>query len=49
VVRHLDRDPLLPDPLLPDDWPGDELRRSYFAYHNDYAHRFTAWLRDARG
>ena len=47
VVRHLDRDPVLPDELLPNDWPGDELRRSYVAYHDDYAHRFTAWLRDA--
>jgi phenylacetic acid degradation operon negative regulatory protein len=47
VVRHLDHDPLLPDELLPNDWPGDELRRSYLAYHGDYAQRFMAWLRDA--
>jgi phenylacetic acid degradation operon negative regulatory protein len=29
MVRHLLTDPVLPDELLPDDWPGDELRRSY--------------------
>jgi phenylacetic acid degradation operon negative regulatory protein len=47
VVRHLDRDPLLPDELLPSAWPGDDLRRSYLAYHAGFSRRFTAWLRDA--
>lgn len=47
VVRHLDRDPLLPDELLANDWPGDELRRSYLAYQADYGQRFMAWLHDA--
>jgi len=47
-VRHLDRDPLLPDELLPNDWPGAALRRGYLAYHDEYEQRFTAWLRDAR-
>ncbi len=46
VVRHLDRDPLLPSELLPADWPGDELRRCYLTYQGDYAQRFMAWLRD---
>lgn len=36
ILRHLGRDPLLPDALIPLDWPGDRLRNAY--------HRFEAEL-----
>jgi phenylacetic acid degradation operon negative regulatory protein len=29
VVRHLQLDPQLPVELIPDDWPGQQLRRTY--------------------
>jgi len=32
VLRHLQTDPLLPDPLLPPDWPGTRLRSVYGGY-----------------
>jgi phenylacetic acid degradation operon negative regulatory protein len=49
VVRHLDRDPLLPDEVLLDAWPGDKLRDCYLAYEADYSHRLATWLRDTSG
>jgi len=45
VVRHLDRDPLLPDQLLPARWPGSTLRDRYQEYHQWYEHRFATWVR----
>jgi phenylacetic acid degradation operon negative regulatory protein len=35
VVRHLQRDPLLPASLLPSDWPGEQLRSAYAGYVAD--------------
>jgi len=45
VVRHLDRDPLLPDELLPARWPGSVLRERYQTYHQWYEHRFATWVK----
>lgn len=48
VLRHLQRDPLLPVELLGPDWPGDALRSRYEAFDADYrallaaAHREVA-------
>jgi len=43
VLRHLQRDPLLPAPLLPSAWPGRALRARFDAF--DTAYRVL--LRDA--
>jgi phenylacetic acid degradation operon negative regulatory protein len=40
VLRHLQRDPLLPAELLPRGWPGDALRASY----EDFDARYRALL-----
>ncbi|HVV36369.1 MAG TPA: PaaX family transcriptional regulator C-terminal domain-containing protein [Acidimicrobiales bacterium] len=45
TTRHLTLDPLLPRQLLPDDWPGDELRRTYDAYQSDFAATWRQWFR----
>ncbi|HAM02650.1 MAG TPA: PaaX domain-containing protein, C- domain protein [Acidimicrobiaceae bacterium] len=42
VLRHLQADPLLPEPLLPAGWPGGELRRAY----DDFDARYRAVLAD---
>jgi phenylacetic acid degradation operon negative regulatory protein len=42
VLRHLQADPLLPDPLLPDRWPGGALRASQSRFDAS----FKAVLRD---
>ena len=39
MVRHLLTDPVLPDELLPADWPGNELRDSYFDFAEELARR----------
>ncbi|MGI8491641.1 MAG: PaaX family transcriptional regulator C-terminal domain-containing protein [Acidimicrobiales bacterium] len=44
ILRHLRRDPLLPDELLPRDWPGDGLREGYRGFEAE----LTSILRDAR-
>ena len=36
VLRHLQRDPLLPDDLLPRQWPGAELRSRFAAFDAAY-------------
>lgn len=36
VLRHLQRDPLLPTELLPRSWPGDALRASYESFDAQY-------------
>lgn len=35
VVRHLRKDPALPDELVPDDWPAAALRSAYAAYQRE--------------
>lgn len=44
VLRHLQADPLLPDPLLPADWPGDVLRADYDRYDRAYRAVLRAWF-----
>ncbi len=41
VLRHLQRDPLLPDALLPPDWPGSTLRASFDAFDARYRRRLA--------
>lgn len=48
VLRHLQADPLLPDPLLPADWPGADLRRRYEAWSGAFDEVWTGWYRSAR-
>ncbi len=43
VLRHLQRDPLLPDALLPDGWPGASLRAAF----DEFDARYRARLADA--
>jgi phenylacetic acid degradation operon negative regulatory protein len=45
VVRHLQADPLLPDPLLPPGWPGAALRADYDRYEAAYRGALGGWLR----
>jgi phenylacetic acid degradation operon negative regulatory protein len=44
TVRHLTRDPLLPDELLPGDWSGDVLRSDYDAYERAYRELLRQYL-----
>lgn len=41
VLRHLQRDPLVPASLLAADWPGPELRDAYEAFHARYRERLA--------
>jgi phenylacetic acid degradation operon negative regulatory protein len=45
VLRHLQADPLLPDPLLPADWPGAALRHDYERYDTAFKATLQAWHR----
>ncbi len=45
VLRHLQSDPLLPDPLLPAAWPGPELRRTYDGWDRGYRRVLRTWGR----
>jgi len=53
VLRHLQRDPLLPAELLPRAWPGDALRAAYETFDAEYrailaaSHRASASREDA--
>jgi phenylacetic acid degradation operon negative regulatory protein len=47
VLRHLQADPLLPDPLLPAGWPGARLRRGYDAWDAAYRHVLARWGSEA--
>lgn len=47
VLRHLQRDPLLPVELLPEDWPGDALRQEYDRYDAAYRAVLGGWLTEA--
>lgn len=44
VLRHLQRDPLLPAPLLSADWPGAALRADYDRYDTAYRAVLSAWF-----
>lgn len=45
VVRHLQRDPLLPPPLTPDDWPGKQLRDTYRRFDDGFKRRMDSAFR----
>jgi phenylacetic acid degradation operon negative regulatory protein len=53
VLRHLQRDPLLPAELLPREWPGDALRAAYETFDAEYrallaaSHRAASSREDA--
>ncbi len=49
VLRHLQRDPLLPAELLAADWPGAELRAGYGTFHERYREQLAAAHRAAAG
>jgi phenylacetic acid degradation operon negative regulatory protein len=44
VVRHLDADPLLPQPLLPAQWPGSRLRADYDRYEGALQALLREWF-----
>lgn len=48
VLRHLQRDPLLPAPLLPAGWPGAALRADYDRYDAAYRAVLSTWFADHR-
>jgi phenylacetic acid degradation operon negative regulatory protein len=41
VLRHLQRDPLLPTELLPSAWPGERLRTSYDEFNRAFRARLA--------
>jgi phenylacetic acid degradation operon negative regulatory protein len=41
AVRHLQRDPLLPDALLPDDWPAASLRTTYRRFERAFQRQLS--------
>jgi phenylacetic acid degradation operon negative regulatory protein len=45
VLRHLQADPLLPEPLQPADWPGTRLRETYDDWDGRYRTTLRAWSR----
>ncbi|HXA73589.1 MAG TPA: PaaX family transcriptional regulator C-terminal domain-containing protein [Acidimicrobiales bacterium] len=45
VLRHLQADPLLPEPLQPADWPGARLRETYDDWDGRYRTTLRAWSR----
>ena len=45
VLRHLVRDPLLPDDLLPRGWGGPALRGDYQRFDESYQRVIRTWLR----
>jgi phenylacetic acid degradation operon negative regulatory protein len=45
VLRHLQADPLLPEPLQPRDWPGTRLRGTYDDWDGRYRTTLRAWSR----
>ena len=48
MVRHLRRDPVLPDELLPADWAGAELREVYARYRREVIELQSSVVSDAR-
>ncbi len=47
VLRHLQADPLLPEPLLPPGWPGRGLRQEYDRWDRRYRDVLRRWGRTA--
>jgi len=47
VLRHLQRDPLLPEALLPSSWPGRDLRAAYDAFDSQFRTLLRGAHRDA--
>jgi phenylacetic acid degradation operon negative regulatory protein len=45
VLRHLQADPLLPEPLQPADWPGTRLRETYDDWDGRYRTTLRSWSR----
>jgi phenylacetic acid degradation operon negative regulatory protein len=45
VLRHLQGDPLLPEPLQPADWPGSRLRETYDDWDARYRATLRSWSR----
>jgi phenylacetic acid degradation operon negative regulatory protein len=45
VVRHLQRDPLLPVELVPQEWPGQDLRSAYRRFDEAFKKRLSRALR----
>jgi phenylacetic acid degradation operon negative regulatory protein len=45
ILRHLQADPLLPEPLQPPGWPGADLRAEYDEYDRAYRAVLRAWFR----
>lgn len=45
VVRHLERDPLLPAELMPDEWPGPDLRVNYRRFDEVFKQRLNTAFR----
>jgi phenylacetic acid degradation operon negative regulatory protein len=45
VLRHLQADPLLPEPLLPARWPGGQLRLDYDEWDARYRATLREWSR----
>ncbi|MDT7764265.1 MAG: phenylacetic acid degradation operon negative regulatory protein [Mycobacterium sp.] len=45
VVRHLQRDPLLPVELVPPQWPGQDLRSAYRRFDEAFKQRLSRALR----
>ena len=41
VVRHLQRDPLLPAELVPQEWPGQDLRSAYRRFDEAFKKRLS--------
>lgn len=48
VLRHLQADPLLPEPLLGPRWPGDALRAEYDRFDAAFKETWRTWLRRYR-
>ncbi|MYR08021.1 PaaX domain-containing protein, C- domain protein [Gordonia sp. SID5947] len=49
VVRHIMRDPLLPEPLLPTPWPGARIRTGYERFRDEFGAHVARVLDRAHG
>jgi phenylacetic acid degradation operon negative regulatory protein len=47
VVRHLQRDPLLPVELIPSEWPGHTLRSTYRRFDDAFKRRLNSVFRQS--
>lgn len=46
VLRHFQKDPLLPRELLPREWPGAKLRSTYSSFDVTYRTALAAWVNE---